>query len=45
MFKGEPAPVDGYSDLDENVAGLGLTIDEHSLKRFEIIESCVPCSS
>jgi len=38
VFRGEPTPVDGYIDLDENVAGLGLTIDEVSLKRFEIIE-------
>ncbi|MEO8126628.1 MAG: L-rhamnonate dehydratase [Bryobacteraceae bacterium] len=38
VFKGEPTPVDGYIDLDENVPGLGLTIDEESLKRFEIIE-------
>ena len=38
VFKGEPTPVDGFIDLDENVPGLGLTIDEESLKRFEIIE-------
>lgn len=38
VFKGEPTPVDGYIDLDENVPGLGLTIDEESLKQFEIIE-------
>jgi len=38
VFKGDPTPVDGYIDLDENVPGLGLTIDEESLKRFEIIE-------
>lgn len=37
VFKGEPAPVDGSIDLDENVPGLGLTIDEESLKRFEVI--------
>jgi len=38
IVKGEPTPVDGYIDLDETVPGLGLTIDEESLKRFEIIE-------
>lgn len=38
IFKGEPHPVDGCIDLDENVPGLGLTIDEESLKRFEVIE-------
>jgi L-alanine-DL-glutamate epimerase-like enolase superfamily enzyme len=38
VFKGEPLPIDGHIDLDENVSGLGLTIDEESLKRFEIIE-------
>lgn len=38
IFKGEPQPVDGCIDLDENVPGLGLTIDEESLKRFEVIE-------
>jgi L-alanine-DL-glutamate epimerase-like enolase superfamily enzyme len=38
IFKGEPQPVDGCIDLDENVPGLGLTINEESLKRFEVIE-------
>jgi len=38
IFKGEPTPSDGYLELDENKAGLGLTIDEDSLKRFEVIE-------
>jgi L-rhamnonate dehydratase len=30
--------VDGYIDLDENTPGLGLTVNEESLKRFKIIE-------
>ncbi len=38
IFDGEPTPVDGYINLDENVAGLGLTVNEKSLKRFKIIE-------
>jgi L-rhamnonate dehydratase len=38
IFDGEPEPVDGYIDLNENVPGLGLTVNEESLKRFKIIE-------
>ena len=38
IFDGEPVPVDGYIDLDENMPGLGLTVNEESLKRFKIIE-------
>src|SRR5258707_417919 len=38
IFDGEPVPVDGYIDLDENIPGLGLTVNEDSLKRFKIIE-------
>ncbi len=38
IFDGEPVPVDGYIDLDENVPGLGLTVNEESLQRFKIIE-------
>jgi L-rhamnonate dehydratase len=38
IFDGEPEPVDGYIDLDEKVPGLGLTVNEESLKRFKIIE-------
>jgi len=38
IFDGEPIPVDGYIDLDENTPGLGLTVNEESLKRFKIIE-------
>jgi L-alanine-DL-glutamate epimerase-like enolase superfamily enzyme len=38
IFDGEPKPKDGYIDLDENVPGLGLTINENALKRFDIIE-------
>src|ERR1700689_2107585 len=38
IFKGEPRPKDGFIDLDENVPGLGLTIDEKALKRFHITE-------
>ena len=38
IFDGEPVPTDGYIDLDENTPGLGLTVNEESLKRFRIIE-------
>jgi L-alanine-DL-glutamate epimerase-like enolase superfamily enzyme len=38
IFDGEPVPVDGYIDLDENTPGLGLTVNEESLKRFTIVE-------
>jgi len=37
IFDGEPQPVDGYIDLDENVPGLGLTVNEDSLKRFKVV--------
>src|SRR6266550_1208626 len=35
LFKGEPTPKDGFIDLDENVPGLGLTVDEKALKKFK----------
>jgi len=38
IFDGEPIPTDGYIDLGENTPGLGLTVNEESLKRFTIIE-------
>jgi len=38
IFEGEPKAKDGYIDLDENTPGLGLTVNEESLKRFKIIE-------
>jgi len=39
IFDGEPVPKHGYIDLDENTPGLGLTVNEESLKRFTIIEA------
>lgn len=38
IFDGEPVPTCGHIDLDENIPGLGLTVNEESLKRFKIIE-------
>ena len=38
IFDGEPRAKDGFVDLDENVAGLGLTINEKSLaENFEVL--------
>src|SRR5215469_15948947 len=36
IFDGEPKAKDGYIDLDENLPGLGLTINEEALKQFEV---------
>ena len=38
IFRGEPRAANGTIDLDDNVPGLGITIDESGLKEFEIIE-------
>ena len=38
IFTGEPKPANGFIDLDENVPGLGLTVDEEALKQFTVIE-------
>jgi L-rhamnonate dehydratase len=38
IFKGEPVAKDGFVDLDENIPGLGLTVDEKRLEQFEVIE-------
>jgi L-rhamnonate dehydratase len=38
IFDGEPVPKDGSIDLDDNTPGLGLTVNEESLKRFTIVE-------
>jgi len=37
IFRGEPKAKDGFVDLDENVPGLGLTIDEKALEQFEVV--------
>lgn len=36
IFNGEPIPTDGYIDLDDTLPGLGLTINEESLKQFTV---------
>jgi L-rhamnonate dehydratase len=38
IFNGEPKARDGFIDLDENVPGLGLTINEAGMDKFEVIE-------
>jgi L-rhamnonate dehydratase len=38
IFRGEPKVKAGYIELDDNVAGLGLTVDEAALANFEVIE-------
>src|SRR5438309_662959 len=38
IFRGEPKAKDGYIELDDNLPGLGLTIDEAALEKFEVIE-------
>ncbi|GAB3626454.1 racemase [Pandoraea terrae] len=38
IFKGDPQPDNGFLDLDDNLPGLGLTIDERYLDQFQIIE-------
>jgi L-rhamnonate dehydratase len=37
IFDGEPTPTDGYIQLDDTQPGLGLTVNEESLKRFKVI--------
>jgi L-rhamnonate dehydratase len=38
IFDGEPTPVRGSIDLEDHVPGLGLTIREQALEKFDVIE-------
>ena len=38
IFEGEPKAKGGFVDLDENVPGLGLKINEKALKKFAVTE-------
>jgi L-alanine-DL-glutamate epimerase-like enolase superfamily enzyme len=38
IFRGEPSAKGGTIDLDDSIPGLGLTIDEAGLERFEVFE-------
>jgi L-lyxonate dehydratase len=37
IFSGEPKAKDGYINLDDNVPGLGLTINEKALEQFDVV--------
>jgi L-alanine-DL-glutamate epimerase-like enolase superfamily enzyme len=38
IFRGEPEAVNGSIDLDDNLPGLGLEVDEDALKEFNVFE-------
>jgi len=38
IFDGEPVPDSGHINLDDTLPGLGLTVNEDSLKNFHVIE-------
>ena len=38
IFEGDPAPKNGFIDLDDNKPGLGLTITDKYKSDFNIIE-------
>ena len=38
IFNGEPTAKDGFIDLDEDLPGLGLTVNEEGMKKFQVIE-------
>jgi L-rhamnonate dehydratase len=38
IFRGEPKAQNGSIDLDDNAAGLGLTVNEDALDQFEVLE-------
>ncbi len=38
IFDGEPRAKDGFINLDDQLPGLGLTINEERMKQFEVIE-------
>ncbi len=38
IFNGEPQAKDGFIDLDEKTPGLGLSVNEKALERFEVAE-------
>ena len=38
IFDGEPKPTNGFIDLRDDLPGLGLTVNEEGLKRFEVLE-------
>src|SRR6201993_2878217 len=38
LFAGEPKAKDGFIDLNDDLPGLGLTIDEAKLQNFDVVE-------
>ena len=38
VIEGEPRAKDGFVDLDENLPGLGLTVNERALEKFDVVE-------
>ena len=38
IFDGEPRAKDGFIDLDDQLPGLGLTINEERMRQFQVIE-------
>jgi hypothetical protein len=38
IFEGEPRAKEGCVDLDDAVPGLGLTVNEAALSRFDVLE-------
>jgi len=38
IFKGDPVPVNGFLDLDDDLPGLGLTLNDAYLDQFDILE-------
>ena len=38
IFQGDPAPKDGYIDLDDNLPGLGISLTNKFIKDFNIIK-------
>ena len=38
LFKGEPEPKNGFINLDDNIPGLGISINEKFKSNFEIVE-------
>jgi L-alanine-DL-glutamate epimerase-like enolase superfamily enzyme len=38
IFQGDPAPKDGYIDLDDNLPGLGISLTDKYIKDFNIIK-------
>ncbi len=38
LFKGEPKPKDGFINLDDNVPGLGISINDEFKSSFEVVE-------